>query len=43
MVVGEPPFFDEDLKVLYENIKMGRLKFPTNISNTLKNLLQGLL
>ena len=43
MVVGEPPYFDEDLKILYENIKTGKLKFPTNVSKVLKNLLQGLL
>lgn len=43
MLVGEPPFFDDDISVLYENIKNGKLKFPSGVSKAAKNLIAGLL
>lgn len=43
MLVGEPPYFDENIEVLYENIKSGKLKFPAGISKPAKSLISGLL
>lgn len=43
MLVGEPPYFDENIEVLYENIRNGKLKFPAGISKSAKSLISGLL
>lgn len=43
MLVGEPPFFDDEIEVLYENIRNGKLKFPAGISKPAKSLISGLL
>jgi hypothetical protein len=32
MMTGEPPFFDENLDVLFENIKAGKLRYPSHLS-----------
>ena len=43
MLVGEPPFFSDDIKVLYQNISSSKLSFPKSMSNQAKSLLVGLL
>jgi hypothetical protein len=43
MLVGEPPFFDDSIEVLYDNIKNGKLKFPSGVSKSAKNLIAALL
>lgn len=43
MMVGEPPYFDEDLETLFENIKVGKLKFPSFLSKPAKSLINSLL
>ena len=32
LLVGEPPFFTEDINRLYSNIRQGQLKFPDEIT-----------
>lgn len=39
MLVGEPPFYNEDIPKLYKNVKEGKLTFPNDISKEAKNLL----
>ena len=43
MMAGEPPYFDEDLEKLFENIKTGKLKFPSHLSKQAKALVSSLL
>lgn len=43
MVVGEPPYFDEDIDQLFQNIKQGRLRFPSALSQDIRSLLSQLL
>lgn len=43
MLVGEPPFFSDDIITLYNNISTSKLTFPKGISNEAKSLLTGLL
>jgi serum/glucocorticoid-regulated kinase 2 len=43
MVVGDPPFFDEKLDTLYENIKSGKLRYPSYLSIEVKSLISKLL
>jgi serum/glucocorticoid-regulated kinase 2 len=43
MIVGEPPFFSDDVVTLYNNISTSKLTFPKKISDEGKNLLIGLL
>jgi len=31
-LIGEPPYFSDDIPTLYKNIKEGKLKFPKNVS-----------
>jgi serine/threonine protein kinase len=38
-----PPFFDDNLDKLYENIRTGKLKFPSWISKPARSLISGLL
>ena len=43
MVVGDPPYFDEDMKVMFENIRVGKLKYPSYLSIEVKSLVSKLL
>lgn len=43
MVVGDPPFFDEKLDNLFENIKAGKLRYPSYLSIEIKSLIGKLL
>ena len=43
MLVGEPPYFDDDTDKLFDNIKRGKLRFPSFISKAAKSLINGLL
>mmetsp|Transcript_30292 Transcript_30292/g.46305 ORF Transcript_30292/g.46305 Transcript_30292/m.46305 type:complete len:145 (-) Transcript_30292:26-460(-) len=43
MLVGIPPFYDDNMKVLYDNINRGKLKLPKYLSNEAKKLLQKIL
>lgn len=40
MIVGEPPYYSDDIPTMYRNIKEGNLKFPKNISDEAKNLIK---
>ena len=42
MIVGEPPFYDEDIKVLYKNITQAKLKFPKKVSSEAKSVISSL-
>ena len=43
MLVGIPPFYHDNMKILYENIEKGRLKLPKYLSNEAKKCVQRLL
>jgi len=43
MLVGEPPYFDDNIESLYQNIRSGKLKFPSGISKQAKSITSGLL
>ena len=43
MLVGIPPYYNDDMKVLYNNIEKGKLKLPKYLSNEAKKLLLRLL
>jgi len=43
MVVGEPPYYSDDIPTMYKNIREGILKFPSHISDDCKNCIKGLL
>lgn len=43
MMVGIPPFYNDNMKILYENIEKGRLKLPKYLSTEAKKLLLKLL
>jgi serine/threonine protein kinase len=43
MIVGEPPFFSDDVATLYRKILESKLEFPKGISEEAKNLLTNLL
>jgi serum/glucocorticoid-regulated kinase 2 len=42
-VVGESPFYSDDIPTIYKNIKNGKLTFPSNLSSDIKNLIKRLL
>lgn len=42
-IIGEPPYFSDDIPTLYRNIKEGKLKFPKSVSEVAKNVISGLL
>lgn len=43
MLTGLPPFYTQDRNELFESIKYGTMKYPSNIRNTpLQSLLEGL-
>jgi len=43
MMVGIPPFYNDNMKVLYENIEKGRLKLPKYLSNEAKKAITKML
>lgn len=43
ILVGEPPYYDDDMEVLYQNIQKGNLKFTGRISNEAKEIIHLLL
>jgi serine/threonine protein kinase len=43
MVVGEPPYFDENMDVMFENIRTGKLLYPAHLSIEVKSLISKLL
>lgn len=43
MLVGEPPYFSDDIQILYANITNSRLSFPKSVGSDARNLLTGLL
>lgn len=43
MVVGMPPFFDENIDNLFEKIKNGKLRYPSYLSIEIKSLISKLL
>jgi len=43
MVVGEPPYYDEIMELMFENIKNARLKFPGYLSKDIKVLIARML
>ncbi|CAH1262948.1 PRKX [Branchiostoma lanceolatum] len=43
MLVGQPPFCDEDPMLIYQKILAGKVYFPKFISSDAKNLIKGLL
>jgi serum/glucocorticoid-regulated kinase 2 len=43
MLVGEPPYFDENLEKLLENIKNGKLRYTSNLTVETKSLISKLL
>jgi serine/threonine protein kinase len=43
MLVGIPPFYNDNISVLYQNIQKGKLKVPNYLSKNAKTLLQNLL
>ena len=43
MLVGIPPFYHDNMKVLYENIQKGKLKLPKYLSNDSKNCVKKML
>jgi len=43
MLTGLPPFYAQNVNVMYTKILSGELKFPTYISENAKSLLEGLL
>jgi serum/glucocorticoid-regulated kinase 2 len=43
MIVGEPPYFANDVDTLYNNIKTSKLTFPKQVSEEARSLLTGLL
>jgi serum/glucocorticoid-regulated kinase 2 len=32
MMMGDPPFFDDDMNIMFENIKNGKLRYPSYLS-----------
>ena len=43
MMVGIPPFYNDNMKVLYENIEKGKLKLPKYLSNEAKKMITKML
>lgn len=39
MLVGIPPYYNDNIKVLYQNIEKGKLKLPKYLSNEAKKFL----
>jgi len=43
MLVSIPPFYNDDMKTLFENIEKGKLKLPKFLSSEAKKCLQKML
>ena len=43
MLVGIPPFYNDNITILYQNISKGKLKVPKYLSKNVKNLLNKIL
>jgi len=43
MLVGLPPFYSQDVQVMYTKILSGKIKFPDNIGKEAKDLIEQLL
>jgi RAC serine/threonine-protein kinase len=43
MFTGLPPFYSEDVQLMYSKIMNAKLKFPSNIPSEAANLIEGLL
>ncbi|KAJ5078432.1 non-specific serine/threonine protein kinase [Anaeramoeba ignava] len=43
MLVGLPPFYSENLNLMYQKILTATLKFPPGLSSSARNLISGLL
>ena len=43
MLVGIPPFYNDNINILYKNISQGKLKIPNYISKGSKNILTRML
>lgn len=41
MFTGLPPFYSEDVQLMYSKIMNAKLKFPSNIPNEAANLIEG--
>ena len=39
LIVGFPPYFDNEKEILYDNIKRGTLKLPKTLSLDVKDLI----
>lgn len=39
MLVGIPPYYNDNIQKLYENIQKGKLKIPKYLSKNAKNIL----
>lgn len=39
MLVGIPPYYNDNIKVLYQNIERGKLKIPNYLTNEAKRFL----
>ena len=42
-LVGEPPYYSDDMPSLFENIRQGKLKYPKHVSDEARSLISGLL
>ena len=40
MIVGSPPYYDDDLKTMYRNIDEGNLIFPVTMSPEAQDLIR---
>ena len=43
MLVGIPPFYNDNINILYKNISQGNLKIPNYLSKSAKNILLKML
>ena len=42
-LTGKPPFYDDDIEVLYSNILQGKLRFPDGMDETAKDLISKII
>lgn len=43
MMVGIPPFYNDNMKILYENIEKGKLSLPKYLSKEARKVVQRML
>ena len=43
MLTGEPPYYNDDIPIMYKQIKEGILNFPKNVTIEAKNFIKRLL